>query len=115
MSGDGGSSSGFVRPFVITGGRTHADVELRLESMLAVTPGAWRTKVDPDLQRLVDACAEPQSVAELAVSLELAVGVVKVLAGDLLDAGVLTHHEASRPVDVDISLLERILDGVRSL
>jgi hypothetical protein len=56
------------------------------------------------------------SVAELAADLDLPVGVLRVLVGDLLDAR-LAH--VSRPVAPaqlpDVSILREVINGLRAL
>lgn len=58
----------------------------------------------------------PLSVAEVAAELDLPVGVVRVLIGDLLDA---EWVRASRPVPPaelpDESILREVIDGLRAL
>ena len=64
--------------------------------------------------RIVEACFEPCSVAELAVELGMALGVVIVLVGDLVEAGYLeTTH--SDPVEIELDELTRMIERVRAL
>lgn len=114
MTDDGGAR-GLVRPFVITGGRTRAQGDLRLETMVGAVAGADPRTVPYEAEPLVAACRDPQSVAELASTLDLPIGVIKVLVSDLLASKVLELHDTAVANDVDISLIDRILDGVRAL
>lgn len=114
MTDDAGAR-GFVRPFVLTGGRTRSDVELRLESMVGVVADLDPRTVPFEAEPLVAACGDPQSLAELASTLDLPIGVVKVVVSDLLASKILEVHDSRTTADVDISLLDRILDGVRAL
>jgi hypothetical protein len=70
----------------------------------------------PEARRIVELCRPPMSLAELAARLLLPVGVVRVLVGDLLVARALVVADAA-PGDpgTDIRLLQRLLDGIRSL
>lgn len=59
---------------------------------------------------------ETQSVAELAADADLPVGVVRVLLGDLLEAG---HVKVSRPVPParlpEMRILREVIEGLRAL
>lgn len=70
----------------------------------------------PETRRIVTLAQRPTSLAELAARLVLPIGVVRVLVGDLTSAGVVS---VSRPppveIAIDVSLLERLLDGIRTL
>jgi hypothetical protein len=117
MTGDlppGGTPQDFVRPFVITGGRTRAaDTTLRMETMVQ-TVGKPRDDLDFEKARIVDECYEPLSVAEIAAALGVALGVAMVLVGDLVDDGCLeTTH--SDPVEIELSTLTRMIERVRAL
>ena len=104
----------FVRPFVITGGRTRAsDASLRLETMVQAA-GTRRTGLEFESARIVDACLEPISVAELGAELGIPLGVVIVLVGDLVEAGCL-ETTYSDPVELELSALTRMIERVRAL
>ncbi|WP_055492968.1 DUF742 domain-containing protein [Streptomyces sp. TP-A0356] len=131
MSGDGqGSSHWFddeagpvVRPYAMTRGRTSHEVQHRLDLIAVVVaePYVDDPEADPSLSPehvdIVELCRDtPQSVAELAAELDLPVGVVRVLVGDLMDEE-LVH--VSRPVPpaelVDESILRDVINGLRAL
>lgn len=108
-------SHDLVRPFVMTGGRTRAERrDLRLESMLrtvgALPPASRPTEQEAILQM----CREPVSVAELAARLRLVVGVVAIVAGDLVDEGLLEVHHTD-PVDIELDALTRMIERVRAI
>lgn len=109
-------SPDLVRPFIVTRGRTRADsvVALELDTQLQLREGA-DTDVAFESARIVRLCAAgPMSLAELAGRLTLPTGVVSVLAGDLVGSGHLeVHHTDS--VDVELSMLERLIERVREL
>ena len=104
----------FVRPFVITGGRTRAtDASLRMETMVQ-TVGRPRDDLDFEKARIVDYCYEPMSIAEIAVEIGVPIGVAIVLVGDLVDDDCLeTTH--SDPVEIELSALTRMIERVRAL
>jgi hypothetical protein len=103
-----------VRPFVMTGGRTRVEQrELRLESMLRTvrpSPGGLATEQEAMLRL----CVEPQSIAELGARLGLVVGVVAIVAGDLVAEGLLEVHHTD-PVDIELQALTRMIERVRAI
>jgi hypothetical protein len=104
----------FVRPFVITGGRTRAaDASLRIETMVQ-TVGKPRDDLDFEKARIVDYCYEPVSIAEIAAELAVPIGVAIVIVGDLVDDGCL-ETTYSDPVEIELSALTRMIDRVRAL
>ena len=104
----------FVRPFVITGGRTRAaDSSLKMETMVQ-TVGKPRDDLSFEKARIVDFSYEPISVAEIAAELNVPLGVAMVLVGDLCDAGCL-ETTYSDPVEIELSALTRMIDRVRAL
>ncbi|AJT69330.1 hypothetical protein T261_7733 [Streptomyces lydicus] len=64
---------------------------------------------------LVAASRRPQSVAELAAELRLHLNVVRVLAQDLCTAGHLAVHVPNARTTQDISVLRRVIDGLRAV
>jgi hypothetical protein len=103
-----------VRPYLLTGGRTRVEgVDVPLEAMLRCTE-VGRSAIDrrsPEEARLLIACGEPTALVEVAATLDLPIGVVRVLAGDLLREGYLEKGEVASGDDVP--LLERLLDGLK--
>lgn len=130
MAGMGGSqwydaeAGPLVRPYAVTGGRTRpgpGNVRfdlIALVDLAADAPGsAEELLLGPEHRALLTLCrVETQSVAELAADADLPVGVVRVLLGDLLDAG---HITVSRPVPPaqlpDEKILRDVIDGLRAL
>jgi hypothetical protein len=109
------SAHDFVRPFVITGGRTRAsDASLRFETMVQTVDGARRGNLTFEDARIVECCEEPHSVAEVASYLGIPVGVAMVLIGDLIAQDCL---EESHPHDdeIELSTIVRMIDRVRAL
>lgn len=103
-----------VRPYLLTGGRTRVEgVDVPLEATLSSTE-VGRSAIDrrsPEESRLLIACREPTALVEVAVTLDLPVGVVRVLAGDLLREGYLEKGAVANGTEVP--LLERLLDGLK--
>ena len=104
----------FVRPFVITGGRTRArDASLRIETMVQTVNDA-PGRLTFEHARIADVCWEPRSVAEVAAELAMPLGVAIVLVGDLVEAGCL-ETTYSDPVEIELSALTRMIERVRAL
>ncbi|MFD9338999.1 DUF742 domain-containing protein [Streptomyces sp. NPDC060028] len=112
-----------VRPYAMTRGRTSHAGQHRLDliALVVAEPAAddpvWDMTLSPEHAHILGLCRErPQSVAELAAELDLALGVVRVLIGDLV-ADELVH--VTRPVPPaelpDESILREVIDGLRAL
>lgn len=111
-------TSSFVRPFVRSGGRTRAEVELPLEALVSAVPSAMGSESGPamDEHRLVLAlCAQPRSIMEIAALAQIPLGVARVLVGDLAATGEITVHRTVDRVGPDVELLERVLTGLSHL
>ncbi len=68
----------------------------------------------PEPHSIAMLCREPLSVAEIAAHMKLPIGVVRVLVADMADQGMVAIHRPSRfGTGPDITLLERVLDGLR--
>lgn len=106
----------FVRPFVLTGGRTKVvRPDLRVETMLKTAAGTTDdsiARLAAESAAIARLCRESQSVAEVSAKLHLPLGVALILVGDLIDAG---HLAAVTAAPIEIALLERVLAGIKSL
>ena len=104
-----------VRPFIMTGGRTRPERrDLRLETVLHTAPGVDVSTYSSEQAAILNACRQPQSVAEVAAALGLVVSVVSILAADLVAAGVLDVHQTD-PVEIELDMLLRMIERVRAL
>lgn len=110
--------SDFVRPFLVTAGRTQSAVEgLRLETLVQRT-GAEETSLKFESAAVYNSCIEATAIAELSAHLNLPTATIKVIVGDLINSGHLTQHRtmsSSDPEQNDIDLITRLIDGVRRL
>ena len=107
-------SDDFVRPFVMTGGRTRAaDTSLRVETLVQTSANARRRGIrarahhpavpNPALDRRGLRQARPPARV-----------LSRVLVGDLVaEDRLIVHH--NDPVDIELSVLTRMIDRVRSL
>jgi hypothetical protein len=108
-----------VRAYAWTGGRTTPQYRLELETLLSTTE-RYRDHddaVSTEYHAVAALCHNPTSVAEVAALLRLPLGIAKVLTGDMAASGLLAVHDtASTDGETpDLSLMERILSGLRRL
>ncbi|WP_199429204.1 DUF742 domain-containing protein [Qaidamihabitans albus] len=108
-----------VRPYVLTRGRTQAARALAVETLISVEPsGPWRRdRISSEYQAVRRLCVQPRSVAEVAATLAVPLGVARILLSDMADEGLVNVHENrttphGRP---DFDLMERILEGLHRL
>ncbi|GHC10154.1 DUF742 domain-containing protein [Streptomyces albogriseolus] len=112
-----------VRPYAMTRGRTTSAAQHRLDliAVVVVEPHADEAQDDPSLSPehvdIVGLCRDtPQTVAELAAGLDLPVGVVRVLVGDLVDAELVHVNRPVPPAELpDESILRDVINGLRAL
>ncbi len=108
-----------VRPYVVTGGRTHAPGdELPIETIVtAVAPVSDLPSYAPtEAREILRLAHDSLSVAELAARTGVPVVVARVLVADLAATGLVTlGRTASRDEQDNVALLERLLDGIRAL
>ncbi len=112
-----------VRPYAMTRGRTTSAAQHRLDliAVVVVEPHADEAQDDPSLSPehvdIVGLCRDtPQTVAELAAGLDLPVGVVRVLVGDLVDAEFVHVNRPVPPAELpDESILRDVINGLRAL
>lgn len=105
-----------VRPYTLTGGRTAPKVDLAFEARLHREVG-FESPADPTLARIFEAC-DSRSVAEVSAHLQMPIGVVRVLLGDLIVQGhvrVQATLNAGSSQNERRDLIERTLRGLRTL
>ncbi|GGM63083.1 hypothetical protein GCM10012275_37170 [Longimycelium tulufanense] len=106
-----------VRPYARTAGRTHSEYELALETLVSARPETPGDEpLSPQSRSIVELCARPRSVAEVAALLSVPLGVARVLVGDLAATNALVIHGGGHGSGApDRALLERVLSGLRRL
>jgi len=108
-----------VRPYAVTKGRT------------APSGGAWFGLIDivvktgeqtsqdfwqgPEHRRILSLCQQPIPVVDLTSEIDLPLGVVRVLLGDLTEAGMVRVIPGQQDAEPDQRLLRMVLDGLESL
>jgi hypothetical protein len=108
-----------VRPYAVTRGRTQpAGGRFDLISMVvAIRPlTVADVGMGPEHHAIVTLCQLPTSVADLASSLDLPVGIVRVLLGDLHTRTVIATHDPDLdPATMPDDLFEAVINGIRGL
>ncbi len=103
-----------VRAYLMTGGR--ASAQLAYETMLATGSVQMQSDVRFERAAILEACkGRPISVAEISAYLHIPIGVVRVLASDLVAEGLLTAFSGPSDKANDITLLTNLIAGVRAL
>jgi hypothetical protein len=107
-----------VRPYVRTRGRTHARVDLRVETLVSI-PSPRPPFEDPEHRTISDLCDGPRSVAEVAALMRVPLGVARILIADMADDGTLTVHPTvdglSEGPGPDRAVMARVLRGLHRL
>lgn len=120
-SDDSSDPTRLVRPYATTGGGAHADLapeELEVEALVSTTSvgeGSVPTLI-PEQQSIVLLCREMLSIAEVSAHLDVPLGVARALVGNMAAEGLVTlHRPAGLGLRPDLSLLERVLYGLRAM
>lgn len=108
-----------VRPYTLTGGRSRPitgglGLLTHVEALYA--PEADLVHLQPEHRAILSITRTALSIAEIAARLDLPVGVVRVLVGDLLQASLVSTFESAAAVNPpDESILQAVIDGLRAL
>ncbi|GAA3755255.1 DUF742 domain-containing protein [Salinactinospora qingdaonensis] len=108
----------WVRPYVLTGGRTQPRQRLFVHTLVAVPhyDPEYAHRLPPEARRLYErARSAVQSVAELSAHCEVSLGVTRVLLGDMAARGHLVINPETYSSPYDPRLLERVIDGLYEL
>jgi hypothetical protein len=110
-----------VRPYAMTGGRTRPRYQLAIEALVHTSAEPARLQGQlPEHQRICRLCYEIKSVAEISALLSIPLGVARILVADLAEAGLVAIHQpggdgTDADGQPDVTLLERVLSGLRKL
>jgi hypothetical protein len=108
-----------VRPYTVTGGRVRPSSSFDLVAFVVAAPlehAEHLLHLQPEHRAILTVAQDPVSVAELASELDLALGVVRVLLGDLVAEGLLSAHEPPAPAEIpDDDILKAVVNGLRAL
>ncbi|WP_328430480.1 DUF742 domain-containing protein [Streptomyces sp. NBC_00443] len=108
-----------VRPYAMTGGKTRPRHDLAIETLVITTAGPEaQAGLLPEHQRILHLCREIKSVAEISALLTMPLGVAKILVADLHESGMVSIRQPAAALSggtPDMTLLERVLSGLRKL
>ena len=108
-----------VRPYALIRGRTRASGEaLDLIAIITAVRGIQvdPASLDPEHLAVLRLCRLPTSVAEIAADLDLPLGVVRILLGDLRERSLVAIHHPVPPARLpDVQILKEVVDGLRRL
>ncbi|MFE9768404.1 DUF742 domain-containing protein [Streptomyces sp. NPDC005808] len=116
----GSTHNPLVRPYAMTGGRTRPRYQLAIEALVHTTAQPHQMQGQlPEHQRICNLCREIKSVAEISALLTIPLGVARILVADLAEAGLVAIHQPGGDENAggqpDVTLLERVLSGLRKL
>jgi hypothetical protein len=109
-----------IRPYAMTGGRTRPRYQLAIEALVSTTAAPERIgSLLPEHQRICGLCRDIKSVAEISALLSMPLGVARILVADLAESGLVAIHQPAAGGESggtpDVTLLERVLSGLRKL
>ncbi|MEY9966328.1 hypothetical protein ABIA33_004388 [Streptacidiphilus sp. MAP12-16] len=109
-----------IRPYAMTGGRTRPRYQLAIEALVSTTAAQERIgSLLPEHQRICNLCRDIKSVAEISALLSMPLGVARILVADLAESGLVAIHQPAAGGESggtpDVTLLERVLSGLRKL
>lgn len=108
----------WVRPYVLTGGRTRSRQNLFVHTLVAVQDydPTFSARLLPEARSLYErAYATTESIAELSAHCGISLGVTRVLLGDMAAGNRVMINPEAYTSPFDPNLLERVIDGLRQL
>jgi hypothetical protein len=109
-----------VRPYLVTKGRTMSAagggiglIDIVMAVIDPQPPAGLR--LGPEHRQLLASCRRPVTVVDLASDVDLPVGVVQVLLGDLSEYGIVRVLATPRGPVTNERLLREVLDGLQAL
>lgn len=106
-----------IRPYALTGGRTRARHHLLVETLISVPEfdPVLADSLMPESRMLYTRACQRMSIAELSATLDLPLGVIRVLISDLAGQNAVYIHPTAYAYQNNPRVLERILDGLKQL
>jgi hypothetical protein len=109
-----------VRPYLVTKGRTMPAAGGGIGLIDVVTavidpqpPAGLR--LGPEYRQVLARCRRPVTVVDLASDVDLPIGVIQVLLGDLSEYGIVRVLATPRGPVTNERLLREVLDGLQAL
>ena len=108
-----------VRPYALTMGRTLPSGGESFDLIDVVVATSDRVpehfRPGPEHRRLLSLCRRPTPIVDLTSEIDLPLGVVRVLLGDLTSEGLVRVLSTQKQPATDQRLLRMVLDGLESL
>ncbi len=108
-----------VRPYALTKGRTLPSGGESFDLIDVVVATSDRVpehfRPGPEHRRLLSLCRLPTPIVDLTSEIDLPLGVVRVLLGDLISEGLVRVLSTQKQPATDQRLLRMVLDGLESL
>ena len=108
-----------VRPYALTKGRTLPSGGESFDLIDVVVATSDRMpehfRPGPEHRRLLSLCRRPTPIVDLTSEIDLPLGVVRVLLGDLISEGLVGILSTQKQPVTDQRLLRMVLDGLESL
>jgi hypothetical protein len=108
-----------VRLYALTKGRTlpNGGASFGLIDVVVATGQrpSEHFRLGPEHRRILSICRRPMPVVDLTSEIDLPLGVVRVLLGDLTGEGLIKIISAQQQPVPDQSLLRMVLNGLESL
>ena len=108
-----------VRPYAVTSGRTLPSGGASFGLIVVVVATCQRQpqflRLGPEHRRILSLCRRPTPVVDLTSEIDLPLGVVRVLLGDLTSEGMVRVLATQKQPMTDERLLRMVLDGLESL
>ena len=108
-----------VRPYAVTMGRTLPSGTASFGLIDVVVATGSRSpehfRPGPEHRLILNLCRQPTPIVDLTSEIDLPLGVVRVLLGDLTSEGLLRVLSTQKQPVTDQRLLRMVLDGLESL
>ena len=108
-----------VRPYAVTSGRTLPSGGASFGLIDVVVATSERKpqflRLGPEHRRILGLCRRPTPIVDLTSEIDLPLGVVRVLLGDLTSEGMVRVLATQKQPMTDERLLRMVLDGLESL
>lgn len=106
-----------VPAYALTRGRVQpSNKAIDLVAIVTATGGPTPVSLGPEQWMILSLCARPKSVVDIAAAIDLPLGVVRVLVGDLHEQGLV---QVRPPANVsrlpNVSILSEVISGLRAL
>ncbi|GAB3881962.1 DUF742 domain-containing protein [Microbispora bryophytorum subsp. camponoti] len=115
MDGRGGRAVGPA--LRADGGRArHSGAKLDLITMVTATGSPTDVGIGPEQRRILEIARRGASVADIASDVDLPLGVVRVLIGDLHDLGLVDVRAPGKVAPLPSErILKEVINGLRAL